>query len=389
MTLAETPIAAQPSSPPTVATPRRASPVSMIATVALIAAIGLGLGLLAGKLAKASGRDLIGVDHVSLPVVAGVVFLGLWTVLLVHELGHLMAGLAQGNRFMLYAAGPLLVRREAGVVRVRFNRSAGLWGGVAATMPRVSAGATLKENLFRVVRWGPLASLLLTAVTAAALPATTGPVRLFMAMTAVCSLGIFLATTIPPRTGHFYTDGARLRMLRAGGDDAERWCTVSALAAMTMEGLPGAAWDATLLARAEQLADTSLDGVMLHLTLFEHALDVDDGPRAATHMAAVRAAREGLAPTLRSHVALESAYWAAVGERDAVRARQEFGDAAESPFTTKVSRVRTEGAVLLIEGNTSDGLARLEQAAALASAGAHDPAMRSERTRIERARLIA
>ena len=77
MTLAEAPITAQPSSPSTVATPRRASPVSMVATVALIAAIGLGLGLLAGMLSKTSGRDLIGVDHVSQPVVAAVVILGL------------------------------------------------------------------------------------------------------------------------------------------------------------------------------------------------------------------------------------------------------------------------------------------------------------------------
>ena len=197
-------------------------------------------------------------------------------MLLVHELGHSIARFAQGNRFMQFAAGPLQVRRETGVVRVRFNRSAGLCGGVAASMPRVSAGATLKENLFRVALWGPLASLLLAAVTAAA-----------------------------------------------------------------------------LRARVDQLADTSLDGVMLHLTRFEHALDVDDRPRAATHMAAVRAAREGLAPTLRSHVALESAYWVAVGKGAAACARQEFGDAAESPFTTKVSRVRTEGAVLLIEGDKS------------------------------------
>lgn len=378
---------APPATSPSVVPTPRPTPWAMLGTIVLIAAIGLGLGLLAGKLAKASGSDLIGVAHVSLPMIAVVVFFGLWTVLLVHELGHLVAGLAQGNRFMLFAAGPLLVRREEGVVRVRFNRTAGLWGGVAATQPRVSAGGTLRENLFRVVLWGPLASLLLTLAAAAAMPVSSGAFRLFLAMTAVCSVGIFLATTVPPRTGHFYTDGARLRMLRAGGDDAERWCTVAALAAMAMEGLPGSAWDAALLARAEQLADASLDGIMLHLVLYEHALDVDDAPRAHRHMAAVRAARAGLAPALQSYLALESAFWAAVGERDAARARAEFDSATASPFESKVARMRAEGAVLLAEGNAPAGQARLDEAAALADA-ARDPAMRSERARIERARRI-
>lgn len=374
--------AAQPQSPA-----RRASLVRMVLTFLVMAAVGLGVGMLAGTLAKSTGRDVIGVARTPLPVIGLVVFLGLWTVLLVHELGHLLAGLAQGNRFMLFAAGPLVVRRIDGAVRVQFNRTAALWGGVAATIPEVVPGPALRANLTRVVMWGPIASLLLTLSCAALLPLGERTVRLYLVLTALASFGIFLATTVPSRTGRFYTDGARLRMLREGGKAADRWCYSSALASLASTGVPASEWDRALLERAAQLADHSLDGTLLHLMLYSHATEVGDDARAAVHMAEVRAARETLSPTLQSYVTLESAYWAAVGERDALRARAELQAATTSPFESPIARLRAEGAVRVAEGERVTGMATLDEAERLVQAS-KDPAMRAELTRIARARAL-
>ncbi len=365
---------------------RTRAPRAVALTILLAGGLGLGVGLAAGSLAKSTGRDVIGVERIGGVTIAVVVALAVNLVIALHELGHLVAGLAQGNRFMLFAAGPLLVRREAGVVRWQFNRSAAFWGGIAATLPLDVQG--LRANLYRVVLCGPLASLLSALLAAAVFPLTEGALRSFVGMLGLGSAGVFLATMLPPRSGGFYSDGARLRMLRAGGDDAERWCTGTALGVFSMAGLPSAEWDAALVQRAEALADDSMDGIMLHLALHERASDMGLNADATRHMHAVRDAREGLAPAMAAYVSLESAYWAAVGERDAAVARAEWARVTPSPFLPRISSLRAEGAVLMSEGQVVEAHSKLDAAAALIAKATGDPSLKGEGARIARARAI-
>jgi len=156
-------------------------------------------------------------------------FFALWFALAFHELAHLVTGLAQGFRFHLYVAGFLGVRRDSGTDQIQwfFNTDAQLFGGVAATMPQAQA-SDLTRRFARLVIAGPLGSLLLTVLGGLAgwglVHAEYVGLRVlavFFLVSAATSLLLFLATTVPNRTGMFFTDRARYFRLMSGGQIAE------------------------------------------------------------------------------------------------------------------------------------------------------------------------
>lgn len=177
-------------------------------------------------------------------------FIALWAALAVHELGHLLTGLAQGFRFHLYVAGFLGVRRSPQTDRVEWylNRDAQLFGGVAAALPTQQT-SDLRLRFAWVVLAGPLTSLLtgglifwLTYIGITS-PAVSGSALLrgslvFGLLFSFTSLALFLATTIPNRTGVFYTDRARFFRLIRGGHTGQVEQAVLETLAHSMSGRP-------------------------------------------------------------------------------------------------------------------------------------------------------
>lgn len=324
------------------------------ATTLALVAIALTGGYIGGKLGASTGlgvrrEEVGGWFFVALVAV-------LWITIAVHELGHLLAGLWQGNRFALYAVGPLLVVREGERVRIRFNRNISLWGGIAGTMPLPTAeAARALANFQRVVIAGPLASLLLAGFGALVASTTDGATRLLAFTAALTSGLIALVTLVPLRTGGFHSDGARWLMLRRGGVEAERWAALSTLGALAMHAVSPAEWPSEVVARAERLADDSLDGTLLHQMLHGAALLRGDGSAAARHMAALRTGGEAMPSTIRQLIALDSAWYAAMVEGDAARARADFEEGKRAAFASPRTRQRVEAAVLLAEGRREEG----------------------------------
>ncbi len=175
--------------------------------------IGVAVGLGVGRLdifGKESVVDLNGWSVV-------VFLLLLLLVLLVHELGHLLTGLWQGNKFILLVIGFLGIKRtEEDTIRPYFNTDWSYFGGVAASSP-----ATYQENsaqkFANVVIAGPLTSLGLglgAGVVAYFLPQ---PYAFYSAFVSFSSFLIALATLYPSHSGSFYSDGKRyLRLTRPG-----------------------------------------------------------------------------------------------------------------------------------------------------------------------------
>ena len=61
---------------------------------------------------------------------------GMLIALTVHELGHLLTGLAQGFRFEMFVVFLLGIKRTAkGNIKVYVNRNIAFMGGIAATAP--------------------------------------------------------------------------------------------------------------------------------------------------------------------------------------------------------------------------------------------------------------
>ncbi|MEO1450345.1 MAG: site-2 protease family protein, partial [Bacteroidota bacterium] len=142
-------------------------------------------------------------------------------VLLVHELGHLLTGLAQGFSFQLLVVGFLGVRREEdGSIRPYFNKEWTYHGGVALTTPTTYSEQTATQ-FGRVLLAGPLASLLLMILLWALAPLVAPAWKFILLTTGFISFGLFLATTLPGKTGIFYTDRKRYQRLMKTGPTRE------------------------------------------------------------------------------------------------------------------------------------------------------------------------
>ncbi|MEO7212469.1 M50 family metallopeptidase [Mucilaginibacter sp.] len=147
----------------------------------------------------------------------GVTIVALFIAIAVHELGHLLTGLAQGFRFELFIVGLLGIKREDGRIKVYFNKDLGMMGGVAATMP-VQQSAENRKKFARLVIAGPLASLFFgVAGILIAIYCSQGLARGFWTVAGACSLALVLATTLPTKTGIFFTDSARYQRLISKG----------------------------------------------------------------------------------------------------------------------------------------------------------------------------
>ncbi len=167
------------------------------------------------------------------PLKLVLVFVAIWAALAAHELGHLLVGLFQGFKFHLYVAGFLGVRRNPldDEIEWYFNRDPNFFGGVAATLP-TQKSPDLVKKLAAVVAAGPLTSIggaLLVGIpafwvtmnlTAAGSNAALRALLVFSLIFALTSFFLFLATTIPGRTGAFFTDRARFFRLIGGGKTA-------------------------------------------------------------------------------------------------------------------------------------------------------------------------
>lgn len=144
----------------------------------------------------------------------------IFIVLGVHELGHLLTGLKQGFRFEMFVVGPLGIKRENGKVKVYLNKNLAHYGGLAATLPKEDQPENI--NKFALICLaGPIASILLAALLGILYFSVDLPSSHIVLMGALTSFGIFLATTIPSKTGMFFTDRKRYQRLTTNGPERE------------------------------------------------------------------------------------------------------------------------------------------------------------------------
>lgn len=155
--------------------------------------------------------------------------------LAVHELGHLLTGLAQGFRFELFVVFLLGIRRKENRVEVYFNKNVGYMGGLAATTPRIKSPSNRKKFAL-ILLAGPLASLLFAVVCLLLVVYTRNVLWTFWLVGGSTSFAIFLATTIPTKSGIFFTDRARFqRLLSSGKEGVAEQALLSILAQNNMD----------------------------------------------------------------------------------------------------------------------------------------------------------
>lgn len=141
-------------------------------------------------------------------------------VLAVHELGHLVTGLICGFRFELFIVGPLGVKRENGRINIYLNQNLAYYGGLAATSP-IDDDKENAQKFAKVLLAGPIASVLFAIVCFVVAYLVSMPLGIIFYGGAATSIAVFFATTIPSKTGVFFSDRKRYQRLVTPGKDQE------------------------------------------------------------------------------------------------------------------------------------------------------------------------
>lgn len=285
-----------------------------------------------------------------------------------HELGHVIGGWIGGGRFLLWLVGPVMVRRTPAGIRVGWNRSVNLCGGMAVCVPLDPRQVT-PGRVAVMILGGPVASLLLTVGAflladwlAAMTPASTARAlgQNLSLFTGAMSALIFLITVVPSAVGGFKTDGKRVVELLRGDHRSEQEAAMMVLTAASLAGMRPADYDQALVAKVLSLDDGWLFDRYGHLTIYYHAADRRDWLAAQKHLDHVVAGLDQIVPYVRDIVRCEYAWLLATQTRDATTARAWLDSAGKLDFDP-ATRFRAEAAVLLAEGKAAEAAAQARE----------------------------
>lgn len=146
------------------------------------------------------------------------IFLAPFLAILLHELGHLIAGIIQGFKTELFVVGFLGIKRENNKLKIYFNTNIQYFGGVAATSPtKIVSDDELKVKYKIILISGPIISLFFGVLSFSIFYLFDSAFTSFWGLLAITSFGIFLATTLPEKTGIFFTDRKRFQRLSDKG----------------------------------------------------------------------------------------------------------------------------------------------------------------------------
>jgi hypothetical protein len=142
------------------------------------------------------------------------------TAILIHEIGHLLTGHFLGQRLKLFVVAFLGIKEEDGKTKFFFNTNPSYFGGISATAPRTASDINPK-CFAKILIAGPILSFLFFIICLLNFLKTDSLFNSFLGLSALISFGLFLATTIPGKTGIMFTDRKRFQRLIKKGASQE------------------------------------------------------------------------------------------------------------------------------------------------------------------------
>ncbi len=287
--------------------PRRWRPIlASMAAGGIVGAALASAGVLVGRELAAPGWFLAGL------------LLGLWPNVVLHEAGHLLAGMAAGMRPLALGIGPFRYERTlAGWRAYRGGRLQGA-SGFASLLPDGDAGAGRGAQVL-MLAGGPLANLLVAAacfIAARTFDVTAGAAA-FMWGVGGIALVLGVANLVPfTLAAGWRSDGRNLLDLLRRAPDADLHLALQRIIGLSLAGQRPRDWSATALpAATPDLPPTTL-ATSGHLLCLSRAMDCDDAEAAHAH-ARWLARHWTTVPTgQRAGIATQMAAFAAVIARD-------------------------------------------------------------------------
>lgn len=148
------------------------------------------------------------------------VILGPFLAIFIHELGHLLTGITQGFKLQLFVVGFFGVKRVNNKISFYLNKELQYFGGIAATSPQTISN-NLKKQFAYILIAGPIFSLIFGILLLILFNITDSIFNSSFGITGVISIGLFFATTLPEKSGEFFTDRKRMQRLLDKGKTGE------------------------------------------------------------------------------------------------------------------------------------------------------------------------
>lgn len=144
------------------------------------------------------------------------IFIAPFAAVVVHELGHLCTGLYLGQKFKLFVVAFLGIQEDQGKIKIFLNKNLAYFGGIVAVVPKKIEDIK-HENFAKIIIAGPVASLLFALLCGLVFLYSDNVLNTFFGLSALSSFGIFLATTLPSKSGLMFTDRKRFQRLNQKG----------------------------------------------------------------------------------------------------------------------------------------------------------------------------
>lgn len=292
---------------------------------------------------------------------AGYVLLS-WTlafafVILIHELGHLIAGWAVGFRFSSFSVGPFLLHSEYSTLKFRLVRGLPFLGMAGMHVQGVSR---MRRRLLIMTIAGPGANFISVPVTVLLVNYVFPNIgRSWMSIPAAQFAFLSLLTgmmSLIPMGG--ISDGARISMLLTSYYPARRWMSVAALGSEQQRGIRPKSWRRSWLHAATYIPDRSYDDFAANWFAYMVAEDGQDATLAAIHL---EKCLEGAGLTgsyVLDHAALEAAFFTAWFRKDVPTSGKWVAQVKRPKQLPQLLHLRLQTALSCARGDFDAGIAR-------------------------------
>jgi hypothetical protein len=285
-----------------------------------------------------------------------------FAILLLHEIGHVVFGLACGFRFMFLVTGPLCLQRKDERMTFRLNANPKLWGPRAGCLPR-TYGPELKQKMLWFTLGGPLFSVLgaLALAPGWLLRYSNPTLSGFLLSAGLLSAFIAAATFFPLSAMGSSSDGARVLMLLRNRPEGTRWVAMGALGGLSTQVRPRE-WPEPLLEMLGDGLDEAPDAAPACMLRYMFYADRREWPAAAEWNDRALARVDSLAASMRSGIYYCAAWLEARYRHDAATARRYFDLASQGGYMKPTDVPSIAAAVLLAEGNRAEAAAQIQLA---------------------------
>jgi Peptidase family M50 len=282
--------------------------------------------------------------------------------IIVHETGHLIAGLCAGLRFNFISFGPLLINRDLKASFHWKQRS----GAVGLTSMLPNGSHQLRWRLLIMVLGGPLANLM-SAAAVMIYQVHSGNSSSVLGVFVWVSVYLGLGSLVPFRTISVLSDGKRIWLLLLQKQKSERWLAVTQLVTALNSGAQPDQLDKELLQAAVSFVDNSPDTVSAHALAYMAAFAAHRDDEAARFLETCLAYGKFTAASEREGLFISAAIFQA-RRRGRVDLAEQWLALVPVKTQTPGLRSQAEAAILEAQGRIEDALSKLNESKAAVAA---------------------